>query len=260
MSNIFRIVNVLALVTTIGINYFSNTGFFNGQTIGSVSERFPTLLAPAPYAFSIWVLIYIGLAAFVIYHFRSTPEAQDGLHKVGPWFLYSCLLNCCWVLAWIYGHIGWSVAIILLLLFSLLRIMFRTEMELTDPQASTVVFLWWPFCLYLGWILLASVVNIAVWITQLPWAPFGLNADAWSSILLVGAAVAYLVLTWWRNMRETAPVGAWGLVAVGVADRKQAPDLAYLAWLLAVVLLVSASIHAYKNRKYGPFRKRGETG
>jgi hypothetical protein len=256
MSKTFRIINLVAFVVTIGMNYLSNSGFFNGQTIGSVAANFPTPITPAPYAFSIWSLIYFGLAAFVIYHFRSTPEAQNGLQKVGAWFLYSCFLNCCWVLAWVYGHIGWSVIIIGCLLLSLIRIIIRTDMELTDPPASTVVFLWWPFCLYLGWILLAFAVNVSVWITQFPSAPRGLGINVWSLILLIGAGLAYLGLTWWRNMREAAAVGAWGLFAIGWADRNNAPALADLAWFLTAVLVTSSGIHAYRNRKFGPFRKR----
>ena len=256
MIKFFRIVNLLGLVITIGINYLANTGFFDGQSIGSVWAAFPTPITPAPYAFSIWAVIYAGLAAFVIYHMRSTPEAKNGIKKVGPWFVYTCLLNCGWVLALIYGHIGWSVIIMGILLLSLIRIVIRTDMELTDPPASTVVFLWWPFCLYLGWVLLAGALNVAVWIAQLPSAPASIGVNVSSSILLISAGVGYIILTWWRNMREAAVIGAWGLFAVGWADRKIAPGIAYLAWSLAAILVISSGIHAYRNRKFGPFRKR----
>ncbi len=48
-----------------------------------------------------------------------------------------------------------SVFILLLLLGCLFRIIYRTQMELTDPPPVTVVFLWWPFCYYIGWIVFA---------------------------------------------------------------------------------------------------------
>jgi hypothetical protein len=251
-----RIINVLALAITIGINYLSNTRFFNGATVGSIAAHIPTLITPAPYAFSIWALIYLALAAFVLYHLRLAPDARNDVSQVGGWFLLSCLFNCCWVLAWIYGHIGWSVIMIVLLLGCLLRIMYRTKMELTDPPAVTVVFLWWPFCLYIGWIVLATFVNMTVWITSLQLTTPRVPAALWAAVLLGGVGLVYLLLTWLRNMRETGLVGVWGLAAVGVEDRSHAPFVAWVAWSLATVLLLSTAIHAYRNRRYTPFRRR----
>jgi len=47
------------------------------------------------------------------------------------------------------------------LLFSLLMIILRTDMDLTDPPLRTIAFVWWPFCLYSGWITVALLTNIA---------------------------------------------------------------------------------------------------
>lgn len=256
MSRSLSIANLIALVVTIAVNYLSNTGFFHGSTVGSVSAHFETLVTPAPYAFAIWGVIYLGLAVFVISHLSDSADRVVAVDQVGGWFLLSCLANCGWILAWVHGYLGLSVVVMLVLVLSLVKIVLCTNMELTDPPPSTIVFLWWPFCLYLGWICIAAVANVAAWLVSVHWNGFGLNASFWAILMIIVAGGIYLSLTWIRNMREAALPGVWALLAIGVADRTYADSVTKAAWIVAGVLFLSSMIHAYKNRKWSPFRKR----
>jgi hypothetical protein len=149
MKKVLPIANAIALIITIIINYLSNTGAFGGNTMATVSAKYPTLFTPAAYAFTIWIAIYLGLLGFVVYQFRSGPgsESPTTVQQIGWWFVLSCAANCCWVLAWLYGWTGLSVLIMLALLLSLLQIILRTDMELTDPPLRLIASVWWPFCL-----------------------------------------------------------------------------------------------------------------
>jgi hypothetical protein len=244
-SKRIKIANAIALAATIGISYLSSTGAFNGETMASLSAKYPTLITPAPYAFGIWALIYLSLIGFVFY---GAP--------VGGWFLISCIANCCWVLAWLYDYTGLSVLLMLVLLFSLFRIVILTEMELTDPPWQVVVFVWWPFCFYTGWIMVALLANLSAWLVKLDAPFFVLNEARWVVGMLMVAGLSYLLLTWKRNMRECALVGAWALVAIAVADWHRTPIVAKDALVIAWTLVVSSMYHAWRNRAYGPFRKR----
>src|ERR1700722_2027037 len=136
MKKIWAVANGAALIVTIIINYLSNTGVFNGNTMATMSARYPTLFTPAGYAFSIWIVIYLGLLGFVFYQgraLRRNPEAEAVVGQIGGWFVLSCIANCAWVLAWLYDQTGLSVLIMIALLFCLLQIIWRTDMELTDP-------------------------------------------------------------------------------------------------------------------------------
>jgi hypothetical protein len=266
---IIAIANGLGLAATIAVSYLSNTGVVDGHTMAELSARYPTLVTPAPYAFSIWGLIYLSLIGFVGYYaraaFRGREDPQEGGRedpreggredpalRVGGWFLVTCVANCCWVLAWLYGYTGLSVLLMVLLLGVLLRIIVLTDMELTDPLWPGIVFVWWPFCLYTGWITVAILANIAAWLVKL-----GIGVSALGAIgLLVVAGAVYLFMTWKRNMREYAFVGVWALAAIARADWHRAPAVAGVAAALAAVLFISSSIHGYRNRAYGPFRKR----
>jgi hypothetical protein len=247
------ILNGVALAATIVVSYLSNTGIFDGHTMASLSARYPTLVTPAPYAFSIWGLIYLSLIGFAGYFARVVYRGlEDPALRIGGWFIVTCVANCCWVLAWLYGWTGLSVVLMVILLATLLRIVVLTNMELTDPLWPEIVFVWWPFCLYAGWITMAVLANVAAWLVKL-----GVGVSVWGAIgMLIAAGAAYLFMTWKRNMREYGFVGVWALVAISRAHWHRAPAVAGVAAALAGVLFISSSWHGWKHRAYGPFRKR----
>jgi len=63
------------------------------------------------------------------------------------------------------------------------------------------------------------------------------------------------LITWTRNMREFALVGAWGLIAVAVANWNEHEAIVITGIATAAVLLVSSGIHGYKNRQTSPWKK-----
>lgn len=256
MARRLSLINLFALLITLAVNFLSNIRAVNGETVATVSARYPTMITPAPYAFGIWILIYLMLASFTVSHLFLTSQRQTSLMQVGGWFLASCAANCGWVFAWLYGMIGLSVLLMLTLLFCLIKIVQRTGMEMSDATPSTIVFLWWPFCIYLGWIVLAALVNIAAWLVKIEWKGWGIAGNVWATIMIVAAGTIYLFLTWRRNMREAAMPGVWGLTAVGVAARTHLAGVSTIAWVVAAVVFCSAMIHAYRNRELRPFRKR----
>ncbi len=266
MKKLLPILNIIGLLATIVISYLSVTGIFNGNTMATQSARYPTLFTPAPWAFSIWGLIYIALGAFVIFQARAivqprTPaqaqvaeEAQTLQQQIGGWFLLTCIANSCWVIAWMYDQAGLSVIIMIILLFSLFKIIQRTDMELTDPPLRVIASVWWPFCLYSGWITVALLANISAWLVRIRWD--GIAPEPRAIIMTIIAGAVYLFMTWRRNMREYAFVGVWALIAVAMADRDRAPAVTVTAFIVAGILFISSSIHGYRNRALGPFRKR----
>jgi hypothetical protein len=55
-------------------------------------------------------------------------------------------------------------------------------------------------------------------------------------------------------MREFALVGAWGLIAIAVANWNIESPIKITAIIVAVILFISTNIHAYKNRKTNPWK------
>ena len=233
------------------MNYLSNTGVFNDSTMASVSAKYQNLFTPAGYAFSIWGLIYLELIAFCIYQSKGLfkrAEVPAVVSEVGWLFVLSCIANCLWILAWLYDYTGASVIIMLLLLFFLLRIIIQTRMELDLVRFKTVAFVWWPFSMYAGWITVALVANVAAYLTKIEWNGFGISEVSWTVIMICVAGIVHLALTWIRNMREAAFVGAWALVAVAVANWNGNQTIVYAAIGISAILIISSGIHGYQNR------------
>lgn len=258
MKKLLQILNGIAFVSVIFINYLSNTGAMDGKTIGGVSDNIKSLFTPAGYAFSIWGIIYLLLLGFVIYQGRSLfvkVKNDDFVSKIGFWFIVSCIANSAWVFCWIYGYTGLSCICIFILLISLLKIVVNNKMELFDASKSTIVFLWWPFVIYSGWVTVASIANVSSYLVKIDWNGFGISAEVWTIIMIAIATVINIIIIFKRNMREFALVGTWALIAIGAANYDNYITVANNAFIAAGILFVLAAYHGFKNRKSNPFIK-----
>lgn len=254
MKKILQISNGVAFVSTVFINYLSNTGLINNSTIGEVSDRLNSLFTPAGYAFSIWGLIYLLLFGFVIYQGRSLfikVKNDDLILNTGWWFIISCVANSSWVFAWLYGSTGLSCVFIFVLLISLLKIVINNRLELDNVSFKTRLFLHWPFTIYSGWVTVASIANMSSYFVKNDWYGLGLSVVTWTIVMIIIAVIINLIVTWKRNMPAFALVGAWALIAIGIANKDYQNLIVYTAYSAAFILIISSLFHAYSNRTSG---------
>jgi hypothetical protein len=258
MKKTLQVLNIIAFLVVLAVNYISNTGAIAGETMATISAKYENLFTPAGYAFSIWGVIYLFLLGFVIFQARDLFSKQDKENvslQVGWWFVISCVANVLWIFAWLNEYLLGSVMIMLVLLFSLIKIILNTRMELDDEPLRVIAFLWWPFCFYSGWISVALIANVAAYLTSLNWTGLGFSEVTWTIIMILVAGIINLVITWTRNMREFALVGVWALVAIAVANWYEYSSIVITSLVVAAVLFISSSIHGYQNRKYSPWKK-----
>jgi hypothetical protein len=175
------------------------------------------------------------------------------LKQTGIWFALSSFANGTWIVAWLYGNVGISVVLMLVLLVSLIVLTVRLRLEIWDAPKRTIFFVWWPICVYLGWIIVASVANIAAFLVSINWQGAYMGAEAWTVTMIVAAAIIYLLLIYFRNLREAALVGIWALVAIAVKQWQMQPAIVAAAIAAAVVLFVAIAYNAYKNRAPSQF-------
>ena len=262
MKRILQIANGIALMATIVINYLSNTGVFNGNTMKAISDKYHNYFTPAGYAFSIWGLIYLGLLAFVIYTGRGLfkkVEDEWPVLQIGWWFVISCAANSFWVIAWLYDYIGLSVLIMIVMLIALMKIILNTRMELDDLPLKKIAFVWWPFCIYSGWISVALIADVSAYLTKIKWNGFGISEITWTIVMMCVAGILNLLITWARNMREFALVGVWALIAIAAANWNSEQSIVRIAIIIAIILFISTGIHGYKNRKSNPWKSFKKT-
>ncbi|HKL34226.1 MAG TPA: hypothetical protein VJ919_16920, partial [Tangfeifania sp.] len=182
------------------------------------------------------------------------------LKQTGWWFALGNIANGLWIAAWLNEQMGLSVLLILVLLFSLIMLTIRLRLEIWDAPVRIIAFVWWPVCIYLGWIIVASVANISVFLVSTGWQGGFISAKIWTIIMIGIATVIYLILIKTRNMREAAVVGIWALAAIAVKQWQVNPEIVIAALAASAILFVAISVHGFKNRKTSPFEKlkRGE--
>ncbi len=208
MKNLYiKIFASVMYVAMVVVNFLANSLPINNRSTGDISDAYINLFAPTGLTFSIWGLIYLLLGGYVVYQFITKNEKVERLSKkINPLFIATSLANILWIFAWHYDYIGVSVLIMASLLFFLIKIadILRTE-QFTWLEK---LFISAPFSIYFGWITVATIANITVFLVSINWNGFGIADYIWTSIiLLIGALIGILRMHRDRNI-------AYGLVLV----------------------------------------------
>lgn len=204
---------LIGFAAVVAVNWLATTGQINNIGTAAVSAKYPTLFTPQNYTFSIWAAIYVLLTIYVIFQLFSRKLGENSkVSKIAFWFVASCLFNIAWIFAWHYDHIITSVGIMILLLYSLLRIL--SLVAGLDHNFLHLIGLELPFGLYAGWITVATIANISVLLQSISWNGFGLPAFLWLIImLLVATLIAVIVSRDSLNVAYPAAV-IWGFVGI----------------------------------------------
>lgn len=170
----------------VGVNYLAVALPLGGRSTGQISDNYKNLFAPAGYAFSIWGLIYSLLGIFVVY--QLLQKKDELVEKVERIFILNAFLNALWIFAWHYDVIWLSVIIMAGLLITLIKISdIFNERPITSKETWLVRL---PFSVYFGWITVATIANITVFLVYLGWNGFGISESTWTIIvLLVGMLI-----------------------------------------------------------------------
>ncbi len=255
------LLNTITFAGTLYANYYVNASAVEGESIGEISDRFMTLITPADYAFAIWGLIYLGLIVFIGFQwFQYLTGREDQLAQIGIWLAVANIANGLWIWSWMSLMTDTSVIIMFLLLLALLQLVVRLRLEIWDAPVRIIVAVWWPVVLYLGWIILAAVVNVSAWLVSEGWTGGPFSEMTWAILILLVAMGIYLMMIYMRNLREAALVGVWGIAAVAVRHWDTEPTLAWVCVGICLVLFVASAYHGYLNHETSPFQKirRGE--
>jgi len=225
---------ILATLATIAFNALAATGYVNGITPAEISERLPTIITPAGYAFSIWSLIYLGLIAFSIY--QALAGNLGRFSGVRTLFIASCVLNCAWIYFWHHGNIG-TCAILILALAGVLIVLI-TKFEVTANTVEALI-VKGTFGIYAGWVTVASIVNVFVYLKLI-------GSGAAESVLLgvagVVLATAAAIAATWKLANYLYPLAvAWALTAIAINQSGKTGLVIACAGGVIMCLLLSTS-------------------
>ena len=232
----WRWVTALAIFGNIFLNYYANTRPFAGQTMGMVSAKYPTLLTPAGYAFSIWGLIFLTLTGYAVWQLLPGQRNASLPDAVAKPLTLASVATGAWVVLFAHELILPSVGVMLLILLCLVVAYGRTRRRIFAGAAPALVGV--PFSLYLGWISVAAVINLTIGLQQLGWqASQGLAVTLALGLLFVVVALALVMSRVFRD-KVFPLVAAWALVAIWVVRLREVPELGWAALLGATVVAI----------------------
>ncbi|AFY57638.1 hypothetical protein Riv7116_5244 [Rivularia sp. PCC 7116] len=213
-----QFVTLAAVILAFIVNVLSNIFPLNGLTIGGVSNALfkNVLIVPANYAFAIWGLIYLGLFAFAIYQVLPSQRDNPNLRKTGYLLTIASAAQCVWVYLFLSRYFAASVIAMLWILIPLIVIYLRLGIGVTPASRPEKWFIRYPIGIYLGWISVATIVNIASALYINNWNGFGIPAETWTAIMVITATfIATLSLTQRQDFTYSG-VTVWALAAIAI--------------------------------------------
>jgi benzodiazapine receptor len=238
---LLRVTNILFLAATIVVNGLANTLALGGRTTGEISDLYPTLITPAGYVFSIWGLIYALLVIFIVFQALPSQREKPFLREIGFLFVLSSVLNMLWLFLWHYGQIALSVAPMFGLLAMLIAIYLRLRIGKSDVSLKEKLCVHLPFSVYLGWITVASIVNVAAALVSVSWDGLGIGEVTWGILVIVIAMIITLAVTATRRDIAYSLVIVWALVGIIV---KQSPyqNIVVAAEISAIIIAIALTV------------------
>jgi hypothetical protein len=188
----------------LGLFAFALTQLMNSADIridtGGQSRRFYSLFTPAPWAFSIWGVIYIGERLFVVYQALPLQRGNVLLAAIAPYWILAngfqflwCFVFCPYASEMLYI----STLFLLLVAVALFGAYYHFT-SLQNKYYRSYGWMFWifaqiPLTLHFGWISAALLVNFNGFLVR--WgAPLAVQLAVATACLYIAAALGILLM------------------------------------------------------------------
>jgi hypothetical protein len=243
--------NLVAFVAVVFVNGLAgSTMLIGGKTTAQISDANPTLITPAGYVFSIWGVIYVLLGVFVVFQALPSEKVREFREKVGCLFIISSILNIVWLFLWQFEYLILSVPIMFLLLATLILIYLRLEIGKSKVQLREKIAFHLPFSVYLGWITIASIANVAATLVSVNWDSFGIRPETWAIIIIIVALLIAILVVLTRKDVAYGLVVIWALLGIAVkqsTNQNIATATEISAIILAITLIATVIFSKLKH-------------
>jgi benzodiazapine receptor len=237
---VYQSANVVAVVAALIVNTLANTLPFNGVTTNRVSDYYPNLFTPPGYVFSIWGVIYVLAIVFMIYQARPSQRQEPYLVQIGFLYLIGAVANMSWLFIFHYSYgvpqlFVVSLAPMIVLLLCLLLIYQRVGIGKREVPLDQKLAVHLPISVYLGWISLAIIANIASALNVLvPGIPEPTQA-LWTAIVILVALVITSLMIFTRRDIAFGLVVIWA--SIGIALNRIAIPLIFWTSIVTAVMV-----------------------
>ncbi|WP_414839422.1 TspO/MBR family protein [Carnobacterium sp. TMP28] len=246
-------INIVVFISLLVINYFSSTGLINGTNQKEMSDKYLTSITPASFTFSIWGIIYtlIFITLILMVLNRNKSSYRSIIDKFSPLFWLSSLFNGAWIVLFLNDKIFISTIFIAALTIVLI-VVNQIIVENNDNKKNMLAL---SFGLYNGWVLIATIINMAVYLVKIGWNRFGLSEEIWGIILLSLAFI--LVIRMMSKLRNasfplSAAWGCYGIYKLLVSSNGLGSDYSLLPVVSVsyMFLLIVVAVIQFKSNNW----------
>jgi len=254
---------IVAYVFMIGVNAAANILRFNGLSTGEVSDSYPNLFAPAGITFSIWGVIYLLLAVYVIYAVKTLWNRKEHrgdcrdvyFENVTFYFILSSISNAAWIVTWHYRLILASVILMLVIFWSLYSVNAHASKVYGNCclKEKEQLLIRLPFGIYFGWITVALIANITVLLVSYGFDGGNRDHVYMDVIVVVGTLISVMVILRQSQLFFGLAV-IWAYAGILIKHTSASgfaggyPDI-ILITLISILLLIATEIYLiWKNK------------
>lgn len=218
------------------VSWLSQSGVF-GPDNATISDRYPTLLVAAGYAFSVWGLIFLLDVVFGIWQLRPRQQDHPTLARIRPAAAAGFALTAAWMPIFA-QQIFWLALLVIWASMGCLLYCAIILSRHPSPHPGERAWAWLPLSLHAGWLTLAAFLNTAQVIVAYGWLPAD-DMLSWSRWLFAAAAIVLLTANWaMRGNWAYVAVAVWGLIAVYIKQSASPlPGAGTAAWLAAIIAI-----------------------
>ena len=176
-------INLGAYIVLFVFNYLSVKVPFFGRSAGDVSDIYPNLLTPPDFFFRIWMLIYILLGVFSIGSYiqekKNHGKQAKEVEAIGYLFLVTSILSIGWLVTWQLLYIPIAFFIVFVMWLVLMRLYYKLSLVKNAKWIYTA-----PMSIYFGWICIATLACMNVFLFHINFSFFGMDDETWTSFLI----------------------------------------------------------------------------
>jgi benzodiazapine receptor len=248
MSGLTRqIIVLITYAITLVINSMASSGALGGTPTGDISNAYPIYFVPANLTFGIWGVIYLGLTAFAVYQALPSQRENPIIKKISWPFVLSNIANTLWLILFQDERFVLSLPVMVIILGSLIAIYRQLEIGRAVSRA-TFWLIQVPFSIYLGWITIATIANVAQAFFANGYEDLGLGGANWAAIMIViGTGIIALVIYTGKGNVAYALTTIWAIVGIVIKQGERSTLIGATA-IIAIVAI--AAVLAYSWLKY----------